>query len=273
MIGETLRKERENQKLSVQDIEKGTSIRAIYIEAIEQGEYDKLPGEVYAKGFIKNYANFLNLDGDDFVKKFIMEISPTIILPEENQAAAEPQKVTEDKPAPADAGIKNRVQKSREADEDADSEPNSDSRKLIFAAAALLLLLIGGLVYGLSGSDEENEIVQKQEETQPQTAPEPQQVAQVTPQPVPETPPVPQPPTSDVNLQATFSDDCWTQVVSDGAVVYEGMINAGQNFNWEGKQSIYVVLGNAGAAQFIMNGQNIGALGAAGEVVDRIFTR
>ena len=63
MVGYTLRQERERQELSIEDIEQGTSIRALYIEAIEDGEYDKLPGTVYTKGFIKNYPptspNFL----------------------------------------------------------------------------------------------------------------------------------------------------------------------------------------------------------------------
>ena len=70
MVGYTLRQERERQNLSIEDIEQGTSIRALYIEAIEAGEYDKLPGAVYTKGFIKNYAKFLDMDADAVVKEF-----------------------------------------------------------------------------------------------------------------------------------------------------------------------------------------------------------
>ena len=62
MIGDNLRTEREKQNLTIRDIEKGTSIRALYIESIEKGDYAQLPGEVYVKGFIRNYANFLKLD-------------------------------------------------------------------------------------------------------------------------------------------------------------------------------------------------------------------
>ena len=62
MIGDLLRAERERQNLSFKDVERGTSIRSLYIEAIEKGEYKTLPGEVYTKGFIRNYANFLKLD-------------------------------------------------------------------------------------------------------------------------------------------------------------------------------------------------------------------
>ena len=69
MIGDTLRAERERQNLSIKDIEKGTSIRALYIEAIEKGDYKTLPGAVYTKGFIRNYANFLKIDADAAVKQ------------------------------------------------------------------------------------------------------------------------------------------------------------------------------------------------------------
>ncbi len=67
MIGDLLRAEREKQNLSVKDIEKATSIRALYIDAIEKGDYKTLPGEVYAKGFVRNYANYLKLDANAVV--------------------------------------------------------------------------------------------------------------------------------------------------------------------------------------------------------------
>ena len=265
MIGDTLRKEREKQKLSIQDVEKGTSIRAVYIDALEKGEYDKLPGEVYAKGFIKNYGNFLELDGESLVRQFVMEISPATAQIEETQ----PENAkSEDKIAATNISQKYQTRQEKKAEE------NSDSKKYLAAAVAALAILIGGIFYGLSGSDSNTETptVAQTETTPPapvaETQPAPvetQQVAQV------QTPPPP--PVNDVNLQATFSGDCWTRVIVDGAMVYEGMIGAGENFNWKGNQSINVLLGNAGAAQFVMNGQNVGAIGGEGDVVEKTFTR
>ena len=282
MIGETLRKERENQKLSVQDVEKETSIRALYIEAIEQGEYDKLPGEVYAKGFIKNYANFLNLDGDALVKQFIIEISPTIVEFEEKNSAVETSNevVSENKSKIAAMGsamkrirAQKNAEKEKPASDEEDTESGFEPRKYLIVAVAIIAFLAGGLLLNFSGN-EETKVADNnsKQETQAVPTPENPQVAQNT---TPEPQPVQQPPVvaSGVNLQATFSGDCWTQVVVDGALAYEGMINAGQVFNWNGNENVYVVLGNAGAAQFVMNGQNIGALGEEGAVVDRIFVR
>lgn len=261
MIGDILRREREKQNLTVQDIEKETSIRALYIEALEQGEYDKLPGEVYAKGFIKNYANFLELDGDDMVKKFVMEISPTTIAPEETKPAEKSDaKVAAETPAENLTITKTRAQKRAESK--ADSE--DDKKKYLVAAAAALILLIGGLIFAFSGGEENSVAQQEPAQT------EQQQIAQVKPTPEPVPTPVP---VSGVSVQATFSGDCWAQVIIDSVQVFEGMINAGQAFDWSGTQSVYVVLGNAGAGNFVVNGQDIGALGSDGAVVERTFTR
>ena len=46
MVGDILRREREKQGLSILDVEQETSIRALYLEAIEKGQYDVLPGDV-----------------------------------------------------------------------------------------------------------------------------------------------------------------------------------------------------------------------------------
>ncbi|WP_295712070.1 RodZ domain-containing protein [uncultured Mitsuokella sp.] len=73
MLGDKLREAREQQNLTYKDIEKGTSIRALYIEYIENGNYDELPGDVYTKGFIRSYANFLKLNPNELVQEFIAE--------------------------------------------------------------------------------------------------------------------------------------------------------------------------------------------------------
>lgn len=260
MIGDILKKEREKQKLSLQDVEQGTSIRAVYLEALENGEYDKLPGEVYAKGFIKNYGNFLELNGEELVKKFIAEISPPVVEPETLQ----PEKSDSDNKIVA-PNIGQKYQNQQNIDE---APPKSDSKKYLAAAVALIAILLGGIFYAFSGSDSEGvEVAQK---TNPPAVVENKTV---TPAPQPVTPPPAPvaPPVNDVNIKATFSDDCWTRVTVDGDLVFEGMINAGQTFDWKGTQSVNILLGNAGAAQIIMNGQNIGTIGGDGDVVERTF--
>lgn len=62
-IGEVLRLAREQQGLTLQDVSDALNIKREYLEALEKDEYDAIPGAVFVKGFIRNYGNFLELDG------------------------------------------------------------------------------------------------------------------------------------------------------------------------------------------------------------------
>lgn len=68
--GELLRKVREEQELSVEDVEAKTSITRHYIEGLENEENGVFPGEPYMIGFLKNYAEFLGLNGEDVLKLY-----------------------------------------------------------------------------------------------------------------------------------------------------------------------------------------------------------
>src|SRR6478672_8531357 len=63
-IGETLRAARSRRKLSLSEVEAATKIRARYLGAIENEEWEALPGGSYARAFIRTYANHLGLDGE-----------------------------------------------------------------------------------------------------------------------------------------------------------------------------------------------------------------
>lgn len=58
---------RKELKLTLKDVESATSIRTMYLEAIEAGQMDKLISPIYAQGFVRQYAAFLGLDGDRII--------------------------------------------------------------------------------------------------------------------------------------------------------------------------------------------------------------
>ena len=261
LIGEALRKEREKQRLTIQDIEEGTSIRASYIQAIESGEYNKMPGRVYAKGFVKNYANFLKLDGEEFVKKFIEEVSPVVeVVDQTNEKVKKDSEDDESNKTLGGSGNKL-----------SDVAEKFSSNHLV-AAIVILALLIGGFFYMQGPSTEvasvDTTAQPKQEAQKP--APVPTSSDSVIATPASAATPAP---VDGVNVNATFSDDCWMLVTIDGAVVYEGVVTAGQVMDWKGNNNVNVRVGNAGAVDFVMNGQNFGKLGGDGDVVDKDFTR
>lgn len=72
-LGEKLRKLRQQYRMSYAEIAKATRIQAKYLEYLEAGQYDKLPAEVYVRGFLKSYARHLGLDDDAFLKLYDKE--------------------------------------------------------------------------------------------------------------------------------------------------------------------------------------------------------
>lgn len=69
-VSATLRRHRKQTGQSLKAVAEALRIRYVYLEAIEQGRYDALPGPTYALGFIKTYAEYLDLDEDEIVQRF-----------------------------------------------------------------------------------------------------------------------------------------------------------------------------------------------------------
>jgi hypothetical protein len=63
-VGNKLREARTRRHLGLPDVEAATKIRGRYLQAIENEDWDQLPGDTYARAFIRTYGGFLGLDGD-----------------------------------------------------------------------------------------------------------------------------------------------------------------------------------------------------------------
>jgi hypothetical protein len=63
-IGPTLREARNRRKVDLSEVEAAIKIRVRYLQAIENEEWDALPGGAYTRGFIRTYASYLGLDGE-----------------------------------------------------------------------------------------------------------------------------------------------------------------------------------------------------------------
>jgi cytoskeleton protein RodZ len=69
-IGSTLREARMRARIDISEVEVGTKIRAKYLRALENEEWDLLPGPVYVRSFLKTYGDFLGLDSRLLVDEF-----------------------------------------------------------------------------------------------------------------------------------------------------------------------------------------------------------
>ena len=256
MIGDLLRRERERQNLSIKDIEKATSIRALYIDAIEKGEYKTLPGEVYAKGFVRNYANYLKLNANEIVNAFNEEMHPQ----EELQDAAGSSSAEEARQE--QSAERNREEYRGPKITSLESYPMEKSshgvRNALMVAATVFVVAFAALI--AFGGDEEP------------SAPAPRAKTQ-TQQGQKQTEAAPKPAADGVEVKLSFTDLCWTEVVVDGKTEFEGTAEKGKVLTLKGKDKVRITAGNAGALNYSLNGKDMGAIGQKGEVVEKTFTK
>ena len=69
-IGKILKDARESKRLTIEDIASATNINKRYIESIENENFSDLPGSTYVYGFLRIYAETLQLDSKDIIKKY-----------------------------------------------------------------------------------------------------------------------------------------------------------------------------------------------------------
>lgn len=69
-LGSLLRETRSSLQRDLRDVASELRIRLVYLQAIEDGQLENLPGPAYASGFLRAYGDYLGLDGDDLVTKF-----------------------------------------------------------------------------------------------------------------------------------------------------------------------------------------------------------
>ena len=292
MIGDKLRKAREKKGLTIKDVENGTSIRSLYIEAIERGDWETLPGDVYAKGFVRNLANFLKLDGDACVAEYVSDTGGVV--------RSEEPVVEED---PVEKPVKPYQKKSGSG---------------VLMVAMALIIVLGG-VYLILSADDDKEIadnrlktqnVRKAETVVADNVEKNKDVADKVKEPAKDVPkdkskdatesksvkandtaqlPAPkETPTAnkntnnggaktsankDVEITATLNDRCWLKVVSDGQTIFEGTAEKGKTMSWKGADRIAITAGNAGALEITHNGKKMGQVGDYGEVVNRVYTK
>ena len=72
---ELLKTTRERAGQDLQTVAQVLRIRHVYLEAIEGGRFDELPGKTYVVGFVRAYAEYLGLDSEEVVKRFKDEIA------------------------------------------------------------------------------------------------------------------------------------------------------------------------------------------------------
>ena len=90
-LGQELQSRREQLGYSLKDVAEHTRIRKVYLESMEQGQFEALPGQAYVTGFVRVYARHLGLDSDELLAR--------LNAPQEGDQAQLPDSNPDDKAA------------------------------------------------------------------------------------------------------------------------------------------------------------------------------
>lgn len=95
-IGKKLRQARQSRDISIEDVEKRIHIRDHYLSAMEAGDFDIFPSQAQARGFLRAYADFLELDGDLLLEALEKDTMMTLMSAKEAGADSEAREETPD---------------------------------------------------------------------------------------------------------------------------------------------------------------------------------
>lgn len=230
-----LEEARKNRGISLEEAEKATKIRLKYLDALEKEDFELLPGKVYAKGFLKNYAQYLGLDVREIVEQYDAHYA--------NQGGQEEFVIPEAR------------------------EPKKKKPWIALASVAVLCVGVVGLFYAFGGNGNHTAPLK-----QPQSALQEQQQNQSPgeSQLSTEKDEKKKQQGLDITLNVTDSES-WMKVEVDGNVQFTGTLGAGESKHFQGQNKVFVWVGKANVVQVTLNGENLGALGEQPSVVRKEF--
>ena len=77
-FGARLKREREQRKITLDDISSSTKIAPRFLVAIEEEQFDQLPGGIFNKGFVRSYARYLGIDENQAVADYVAASAPAV---------------------------------------------------------------------------------------------------------------------------------------------------------------------------------------------------
>jgi len=264
-FGESLKREREMRGVALEEISTATRIATRFLQAIENEQWDQLPGGVFNRGFVRAVAHYLGLDEENIVAEYTLAVGDRPSVP---VWTGRPPVVTPDQPWIA-----------------------------YIVTAAILLLLIAG---GWFGTRKFLARLAAKKAAQPATlavarppvsgvAPQQPAAGPIAPNnpaatqdgisttPVAAGPPsgqVPNSPATDrFELRIEATKRTKVTVVADTDMVFDGTIKAGENQFFSAADHFQVSARDAGALKMELNGKPLTPIGPAGHSAKVTLTR
>lgn len=271
-LGRLLKRTREERQIEIDEAFRVTRIRRHTLEALENERWDELPSQVFVKGFLKTYAEFLGLS-KEMVLELYERISPT-------------------------EGDKSELLKQ--------VSPRRKRRPLTVILSLLALVFIASIVYlnrvdvslvdkisqylrtGAPVEEEKKTAVreemgarvtadeekpplrsvgEREEEREALARPESVEEADLTEIATVDQQQEEKPPSPRFILTANVRSRTWIAIFVDDQPVKEYLFQPGDTMTWTAQKGFDILVGNAGGIDFSLNGTEIGTLGTEGKVV------
>lgn len=229
-FGENLRRERELRGVDLRDIAEATNISLRFLQALEQDRTDVLPGGIFPKAFVRQYATYLGLDPDRLVAEYVYSHGGAV-----GEGGAAPARAASGRTAAVFVGF------------------------MLAAGVALFASARAGLFARHPGE------APPAPPASPDVTMPPDRVY---PPPPPSTvAPAPGAPiTGALALTLTARQDCWVEVQVDGTTALSRILTQGETQRLEAQSQIVLSVGNAGGIDFAINDRPGIPLGREGEV-------
>jgi cytoskeleton protein RodZ len=283
-IGSLTKTKRTERGLTLAEAHEATKITMQNLAAIEEDRFDAFPNRVYARAFLRDYANYLGLDSNDLLQRYEQEWGTPVAPPPPTRkgfrAVAISFAVVVILGVVAAGGYLyiNYMPRPKPAVKPA--EPPIASRPTPKPTPAPVTATTTGTATHTSSAAPMRPAPAMATGTAV-AHPGPSHVATTTTatttastaavKPVPA--PVP-PATSGllIGLRAARGDS-WITIKVDGKQVASKNLTAGQQVSFPAKQRVSVHLGNAGRVDVTVNGKSVGTIGGNGQVITKVFTK
>lgn len=248
-IGSVLKEARTKKAVSLEDVHSKIKIHPRVLQLLEEDKFDKLPSPMFAKNFLKSYADFLEVNTDSLIEIY------------EKQRKSEPDQVLFIRPADPRASHKPML-----------SIPPQKIAGFIVLLAAVVLFMSGipqraigawaikmkpaktAKAKAVEKEKKEEKATAKQEPDEDKGSSEWLNSVKLG-----NFPQIAKKTALDLEIRAT--DAVWVHITGDGVVLYQGILKKGASSSWNAKQTIEVWTGNAANMTLSLNKTPLGSPG------------
>ena len=234
-VGAILRREREAQEKTIEDVAKSTRISSQTIAALEDDRYSALPAAVYVKGHLRTYARYLDLNEDEIVEKYLR--------------FTQQQKESDE------------LDEWDEVELVLHEEQRTATRRWVWIGAAAVAVCAVIIIWSLAG---------RRPPTSP-TSPSPGEAQEEVPAPVVAAQTAQQDTMIEWNkleLVAIARARTWLRVSVDGTPVSDLTMEAGAQRSWEADERFQLDVGNGGGLELYLDGEFLGTAGSGSRLVE-----